>query len=433
MYKWIVGCRKVLRLIYEFFFLLQLMNFVLCLSEKSMMDTRGMLVLFGILGISYIFRDVLSHVISLLIIHIILAVVQYYIIDNFHLAVVMCIFVVGIFIDAAMYMNRGYEIKRAFDVPGDVIFLGLAVSLLATYLHNNGLQRLAYISAIIMLVDYLFSIYLEGLVHYLVVNQRIKGMPVKRMVSVNSFIVTAIIIMIVVTVFLADILGLPSAIGQLCVALIAIIKIFIIIFSVVFSLIAGLFGYNFITPTQGREQIQQIAETDSIFGKIMHFILVAVIIALAIYVLIKISILLIKWMISKQDRNNEMTEELSNKKKRNFIKTRVERDASDGPMSFEQRARQVYKKKILSYGKIFKPNETDTTSDIELALERTASGHIFTNENTEPTSVNNIEPKEHEILTTMYNEARYSDKKIDRSFVKRMKEIAKSMQTPKIN
>ena len=138
MYKWIVGCRKVLRLIYEFFFLLQLMNFVLCMSEKSMMDTRGMLVLFGILGISYIFRDVLSHVISLLIIHIILAVVQYYIIDNFHLAVVMCIFVVGIFIDAAMYMNRGYEIKRAFDVPGDVIFLGLAVSLLATYLHNNG-------------------------------------------------------------------------------------------------------------------------------------------------------------------------------------------------------------------------------------------------------------------------------------------------------
>ena len=82
MYRWIVRIRKWLRLIYEFFFILLIIDDVFILSEKKMLGTKGLLILGGILIVSYIARDVLSHAISLFIAHGILAIVQYYIMQN---------------------------------------------------------------------------------------------------------------------------------------------------------------------------------------------------------------------------------------------------------------------------------------------------------------------------------------------------------------
>ena len=106
MYNWIVRIRKWFRLIYEFFFILLIMDGTLCLSEKSMLGPKQLIILGVILVVSYIARDLLSHAISLFIVHGIMAILQYYIMQDVYLGIVMILTVIGIMIDAAMYMKR---------------------------------------------------------------------------------------------------------------------------------------------------------------------------------------------------------------------------------------------------------------------------------------------------------------------------------------
>ena len=417
MYRWIVRIRKWLRLIYEFFFILLIIDDVFILSEKKMLGTKGLLILGGILIVSYIARDVLSHAISLFIAHGILAIVQYYIMQNQYLGIVMILVTVGIFIDASMYMKRGYIIRRAFEFPGDVVFLGLLGSILAAYFHVPKLSTLGYIASIIMLTNFLFSLYLEGLANYMEMNRRVKGIPVKQLVSVNSFIVTTVIMIIVVTIFLADIFGLPEVVKGFALALLGILKILLIILSVLFSVVSGLFGTSYITPEQGRRQIEEVAREESIFGRIVYFILVAVLIIAAIFVLIKICSFIVRWLISKQERNNEMTEDLAPKKKKRIAKTHIEREDKTGVLSLEQKARRIYKKRVLSFRRFFLPDSSDTTGDIEEAMMKMLLEN--SNDNSEDTSV--ITDDGATSLTELYNAVRYGNAKVDKNYLAEMK------------
>ena len=408
MYNWIVRIRKWFRLIYEFFFILLIMDGTLCLSEKSMLGPKQLIILGVILVVSYIARDLLSHAISLFIVHGIMAILQYYIMQDVYLGIVMILTVIGIMIDAAMYMKRGYVIKRAFEFPGDVILLGLLCAIIAAYLKIPKLQMVSYISSVIMLTNYLFSLYLEGMITYMEMNRRVKGIPVKQLVSVNSFIVTTVIM---VTIFMADILGLPEVVKGFFLAMLGILKIIFIVLSVALSIITGLFGTSYITPEQGRQQIETVAREESIFGRIVYFMLVAMLIIAAAYVLIKICSFIVRWLISKQERNNEMTEDLSPKKKKRLEKKHLEKDEDTGILSLEQKARNIYKKRVLSFRRYFLPDSSDTTGDIEEAMMKTLLEKNELNEG-EETSPG---------LTELYNAVRYGNVKVDRSYLSKMK------------
>lgn len=411
MYNWIVRIRKWFRLIYEFFFILLIMDGTLCLSEKSMLGPKQLIILGVILVVSYIARDLLSHAISLFIVHGIMAILQYYIMQDVYLGIVMILTVIGIMIDAAMYMKRGYVIKRAFEFPGDVILLGLLCAIIAAYLKIPKLQMVSYISSVIMLTNYLFSLYLEGMITYMEMNRRVKGIPVKQLVSVNSFIVTTVIMIILVTIFMADILGLPEVVKGFFLAMLGILKIIFIVLSVALSIITGLFGTSYITPEQGRQQIETVAREESIFGRIVYFMLVAMLIIAAAYVLIKICSFIVRWLISKQERNNEMTEDLSPKKKKRLEKKHLEKDEDTGILSLEQKARNIYKKRVLSFRRYFLPDSSDTTGDIEEAMMKTLLEKNELNEG-EETSPG---------LTELYNAVRYGNVKVDRSYLSKMK------------
>lgn len=411
MYNWIVRIRKWFRLIYEFFFILLVMDGTLCLSEKSMLGPKQLIILGVILVVSYIARDLLSHAISLFIVHGIMAILQYYIMQDVYLGIVMILTVIGIMIDAAMYMKRGYVIKRAFEFPGDVILLGLLCAIIAAYLKIPKLQMVSYISSVIMLTNYLFSLYLEGMITYMEMNRRVKGIPVKQLVSVNSFIVTTVIMIILVTIFMADILGLPEVVKGFFLAMLGILKIIFIVLSVALSIITGLFGTSYITPEQGRQQIETVAREESIFGRIVYFMLVAMLIIAAAYVLIKICSFIVRWLISKQERNNEMTEDLSPKKKKRLEKKHLEKDEDTGILSLEQKARNIYKKRVLSFRRYFLPDSSDTTGDIEEAMMKTLLEKNELNEG-EETSPG---------LTELYNAVRYGNVKVDRSYLSKMK------------
>ena len=69
----------------------------------------------------------------------------------------------------------------------------------------------AYIIPIILIVLYLLIIYIDGLDIYLESTKNVSGLPVKKIVFVNSSIVIAIIILLLAGMLLGHALGLSSA------------------------------------------------------------------------------------------------------------------------------------------------------------------------------------------------------------------------------
>ena len=407
MHKWVLRVRKWLRIIYEYFFIILIIDFGICMSERDMMRKEQLIVLAGMLILSYIARDVLSHAITLFIAHIIIGVITYFVVQDVYFKIILNMVLVGIFVDAAMYMKRGYVIKRAFELPWDACVMGIAISILAFYYDNHELQMVGYIAVLTMLLVYLLSYYVEGLDLYMQINRNIKGLPIKQMVSVNSFIVTTICIIIVVIVLLADVLGLPKVVMGFFLALLGILKIIFILLRIVYTLVAGLFGGVGGMPAQeGMRQIEEVAQDDGILSKIIYFILVSAIIIAAVYILLKICRVIIKWLLAKQDRN-ETIEELDTRKKKRVERTRIEKEDSYGLLSSEQKARRIYKKKVLSFRRHFLPDSFDTAGDIEEAMLRYTK--------------NDLDRKE--TITELYEAVRYGDKTPDRNYLRRMKQL----------
>ena len=420
MHKWVLRVRKWLRIIYEFFFIILIIDFGICMSERDMMRKEQLIVLGGMLVLSYLARDMLSHAITLFIAHIIIGVITWFVVQDVYFKIILNMALFGIFVDAAMYMKRGYVIKRAFELPWDACVMGIAISILAFYFDNHELQMVGYISVLILLVDYLISIYVEGLDLYMQINRNVKGLPIKQMVSVNSFIVTTICCIIVVIILLADVLGLPKVVLGFFLALVGILKIVFILLRVVYSLVAGLFGgVGGMEPQEGIRRMEQVAEDDGILSKIIYFILVSAIIIAAVYILIKLCKFVIKWLLAKQDKN-EVIEDLDTRKKKRVERVHIEKEDSHGVMSYEQRARRIYKKKVLSFRRHFLPDSFDTAGDIEEAMLR------FTKEDTpasEETAPESIIAERKETITELYEAVRYGDKTPDRNYLKRMKQL----------
>ena len=428
MYNWVIRIRKWLRLIYEFLFIMLIIDFVLCMSEKGLMDTKLLLILGVTLVVSYISREFLAHVITLLIVHGILGAGAYFLVDEIYLKVILITMVVGIFFDAAAYMKRGYFLVRAFDAPWDIFFLGVAISILAAYQHNKTLQTVGYISVIVMLCVNLFSIYLEGLDDYMSLNRRVKGIPINQMMAVNTFIVSTVICVIVTIILLADLLGLPKVVAGFCEAMLGLLKILVILIGIIISFITGLFGNSFISPGAGAQEIEKIVVGESILGKIIYFILTVLIIICAVYVLIRICLFVIKWLIARTERKNDMTEDLDTKKKV-VEKTRVEKIDEGGYLSPEQRARRIYKKRVLSFKKFFMPGTNDTTGDIEEAMLRTLLGNLQNQPEGEAADVEKEAERLNEEfsktdgtrITELYNAVRYGKVKVDKEYIANMK------------
>ncbi len=422
MYKWLNRVMRYLRLIYEFLFIVLIIDFGICLSGADKMRLKSLVVLGGILIISYIARDYLTHAISLFIVHAILGLLTYLFLGDLYMSIILCIAIFGIFLDASVYMKRGYVLKRTFDAPWDVFVVGLAVSILATYKHDTELQTIGYVSAVIMVVIYLINLYLEGLLNYMILNRRVVGIPMNQMVSVNSFIVTTVILIVIVTIILADLLGFPKLVGGFVIAMLSILRIVFLLLGVLIGLVAALFGYNKMRPQEQLSRAIDIAEEESIVSRVFYFILVAAFLALMAYILIRICIHIIKWLISRQDKNFETIENLKPKKKKRITRTPIEREEGPGVLSNEQRARRIYRKKVLTFRRFFLPDRCDTAKDIEEAMLRYPDSSAVKSKSDREEIINDyIEQKR--TLTELYEKVRYGNVVPDKEYLKKMKEL----------
>ena len=417
MYDKLLFVRKILRLLYQFLFMILLGDLFLSSIYKPVLGVTPIIEIFVIMVLSYVLRDKVSHGIFMLLTHIAMSVGIFFIENNIPKRIVL-VFVVSLcFFDGMNYILKGYSLKRMFDTPWEAMIFGLLTIALGAYYHNSIVTHIGYVIPIIMIILYLLAIYIEGLMNYVISAKDVSGIPIKQIVTTNSFIVSAVMLVIIILVVISDLLdfsGLAFALGKVFVG---ILKILGVIFLLIIKLLSAMSGTRENVTRQSMQQIEEIAEETNMLAVILETILYGLLILLTLFVIWKVFKKLIRIFLDRQDRRYDMTETLaadnSDKIKREKIKKKRQ-----GRLTPEMKARSIYKKKVLSYKDNFQPDSTDTTKDILRAARRTEKEeyvdwpvHLLDEKVTE------------ESMTEMYNRVRYGGEIPDKEFLKKMKEL----------
>ena len=146
----------------------------------------------------------------------------------------------------------------------------------------------------------------------------------------------------------------------------------------------------------------------SLLSKIIHFILTALIILLVVFLLYKVFSWLIRLLLMRNMRDDDLVENLSKNKKHGFLVDKyVDPDKLVGN-SPDIKARRIYKTRVQAFKRFFVPDRNATTKDILIMMNHSEGDNL---------------PKEVDTLTDMYNDVRYGGVMPDSKFLKDMKKL----------
>jgi len=208
----------------------------------------------------------------------------------------------------------------------------------------------------------------------------------------------------VVAILLGEALHMPDAFVHFGAALVSLLKTFFLGLILAIKWIGQLFKIGSTKSYQeSAQQLKQEVTESGAFTNILEVALKVILLALVLFLLVQIMYRLIR-AISKRYRKD--AKELVVETEKKDIRERI---AGRGPIerfrkyvSMEERARRIYKKRIMESRKDRAPAGTETTGDI-LEVLRTEEG---------------IELPE---LTELYNRVRYGNTVPDRAYLARMR------------
>lgn len=436
--------RRFLRIVYQFCYIVIILDFIFGLFYQPMPKLGWYLILFGSLIISYIFREICSRGITILLPHVAMGVAYYFIFDNIYVKVLMISILVVLFYDAFLYIRENYLLKRFFEAPWPSLVFGIITIILGYYVNNDTLKVIGYVMPLVIIFVFIVSFYIEGLEDYISRAKRVTGAPMKEIISVNSLIVAAIVCISVIVIFLGNLLHFDKALLEFLKSLKVVLKLILWVLMILFRLLLGFFAGDM----SGLSKSKYIPRKETEPGTIAHiieFIVICLVMAVVVFLLLRFFKWLIRFLLAKQDRKNEVVENLPEKKKISVERERIKKEDKLKGNSPDILVRRLYRKKVLSFKRIFEPEETFTTSDLDWMMNNSAkikqAGYMVSVSELEEAEMdrNDTSLSESEVpengtleneqkiseLTRRYNEVRYGSVIPDRKFLKRVKELMK--------
>ena len=408
MYKLIAFLRRSMHLIYLFFYVVLLTNMVLGLFAQPVLGIKWTLYILGVMIISFILREVFSRGIFLFIVHLGISLLTFLIAENMYLKVILVLVIMSLAMEGVLYMRSNYTLKRFFEAPWPCFLVGMATIGLGTYFDNKPLVHIGYIFPIIIIMVFLVAMYLEGLESYIHKTKHVSGAPLKQIASVNSLIITAIMVITLTALILGNALHFDRALKDLLFALALTAKFVILIIINILKLILTLLGLSLPGNMTGSNVYYKDITDASLLSKIIHFILTALIILLVVFLLYKVFSWLIRLLLMRNMRDDDLVENLSNNKKHGFLVDKyVDPDKLVGN-SPDIKARRIYKTRVQAFKRFFVPDRNATTKDILIMMNHSEGDNL---------------PKEVDTLTDMYNDVRYGGVIPDSKFLKDMKKL----------
>ena len=406
--------RKLFRLCYGYTFYLILMELMVHTMGDQEISWLVLLTMLCIYVGNYVLRGLIQHIWPLIVYTAAVDAAVWFLLpaDNLQCTLLMGL-ATGLMFTGFHYVRSGGILPEPMDVPWPIFVMGLLATVFGLIYDKPMLVVNAAVLTGIALCFFLLILYTDSLRKYADSTKDVKGIPIRQILKINTWIIVVIFLCMVVAIGLGEALHLPDALAQLGSAFVSILKTLFFGVVLVFHWMGELFKFS------SHQSVQETAQkfTNELnqghaFANVLEVVLKILLLVLVLFILIRILSRVIR-SLSARYRKEGTVQVVETK--RTDLRTRIENrsplDRFRKYMSMEERARRIYRKKILECRKDGIPSETETTADI-LEILRTDEG---------------LELSE---LTELYDRVRYGGIVPDRAYLARMKKSA-NMKKPK--
>ena len=313
----------------------------------------------------------------------------------------------GLLVTGVRHISAKGVLPEAQEIPWPVILLGLITIGAGMYYEYPELVKLAVLLSFINIIFFLLILYADSTGQYLDSNKNVQGLPIRKMLRINTLIVTGIFLVMIIGIVIGEFLGLPDAVTAFFKSCWEILKSLFYGLVLVIKWFANVVtGGNGEGVTTARTNfLNQLDRTNAGYGIILT-ILKIILLILVIYVLVRILARFLKMLLAKYQQNgkgevirgiaDEERERLENRGMGYRLRTYF---------TMEERARRIYRKKVMEASGDTAPHENETTGDILNRLE----------------AEKGINLRE---LTDLYEAVRYGGVKVDQAYLKKMKSVS---------
>lgn len=300
--------------------------------------------------------------------------------------------------EAFLYEKRG-NYGNFNDVPWPTFFVSIIIYAYGIATKSSLLTTSAYIIPLVLIILYLLIIYIAGLKGYVDSSKNVSGLPINKILTVNSSIVFLIVILLLTGIFIGMVLGLDDALYKTFRAILYIISY--IIFAIRLMLI---FLLSRVTQTsdshleyeQGRFTSFVSQHGDDVVG-ILDVVYKAGAAILVIYLIYKIAGWFIRLMMRKRISSEDKVEEAEAYKK-SITASPIKKERRS-IFSAETKFRKYYRERILRHRYDIRLDSSKTSNDIK--------DELIDNELDDITDI-----------TTAYNEIRYGNQKATKEMIR---------------
>ncbi|MCR5147901.1 MAG: DUF4129 domain-containing protein [Eubacterium sp.] len=394
--------RIIFRGIYSFLFLILGSDFLLYFFRQKPFGYKEYTILAIVVILSYIIRIIAEGNLICVAGHIIMAVAAAFPVSSIPGKVVMIINVMIMMLASMRHVKQNGKFGTFTDVPWPVFFIGTIMYWTGSYYKNGEMQMSAYIFPILIIITYLVILYLDGVQEYFGWTKDVSGVPVKRMLSVNSVIVIGIIIISIVAVVLAEVFDLDRLLVKFLKSMVWVLRLIVFGFKTFYEFVAALLGGKSTGDDNSIRPMDMFENAEKEMSKGANVIVVLAMIIIAAVVIYFVIRKIVRTLLTKKNEETDTVTTIEPikkneaEKKTSFLARIRER------LSAEERFRRLYKNTVISLDKPYVPAESETTKDIEERLLEMSGDDISD-------------------ITELYDDVRYGGRNVDAALLREMK------------
>lgn len=396
--------RLILRLCYGYTMYLLVSELVLITLKNPPSSFEAMVVLAVLFIGSYFLRCKVTRVWPLLLYTIVCGVGIWFLPEIMIQKLLLIGADLGLLGMSIRHIATGGVIPEAMEIPWPGILLGFISIGAGIYYEHPQLVNLAVLLSFINIIFFLLILYADSTGQYLDSNKNVQGLPIRKMLRINTLIVTGIFLVMIIGIAVGEWLGLPDAVTEFFKSVWELLKsLFYGVVLLVKWIGSFISGRNYGQVTTARTNLLNQLEKTNAGNGIILTILKFFVLALLIFFLLKLLARVLKVLLAKYQQNgsgeiirgvkDEEKERLQNRGLGYRMRTYF---------TMEERARRIYRKRILEAAGEVAPHENETTGDILNRLQAEKGVNL---------------PE----LTALYEAVRYGGVKVDQAYLKRMK------------
>ena len=391
--------RRVFRLGYGYTFFILLMETVMLCMKCPPVSWLAMLVLFGLFVVFYVTRELTTRVWVLFLVALLCGVGIWFLPEIMLQKLLLLGIDIGLLVTGIGYLSRGGSFSEPLDIPWPIILLAVVSTGAGLYYDISLLVVLSVVMMILNILFFLLIRYTDSVGHYQDSVREVKGLPLRKMLRINTWIVVGIFLLMGIGILLGELLGIPSAVSSFLDAGKEMLKGLFYGLVLLVNWFVTLFGGSSkeSLAESEAEWLAQSQKAGSGAAEIIFTILRILLLIGLLYLALRLLIFFMKLLLVKFQRSGkEEIIENSRQDVKEFLPDRGLMKRFRQYITPEEKARRIYRKRILAAAGENLPTPMDTTGDI--------CGRIELPE-----------------LTRLYEAVRYGNVVVDGAYLRRMK------------